>query len=138
MDDVLYIYAPIIPLKPCIMKKALLLLTVLALSLPALAKLKEKHVIGTWTYTADTGSETLTGTLEFKKMEGMLAGTVTTDMGDIIEMTRVEIRDNNVLYFEVPVDYDVLQISVTVDKKSYSGTIAIPQGEIPVQGVKKE
>ena len=111
---------------------------VLALSLPALAGLKEKHVIGTWTYSVDTGSEMLTGTLEFKKSEGTLMGEVHTDQGDFIMMQKVEIRDNNVLYFEVPVEYDVLKISVTIDKKSYTGTLVTPQGEVPINGVKKE
>lgn len=120
------------------MKKALLLLAVFAISLPALAKLKDKHVIGTWTYTAEAGSETLTGTLEFKKVEGTLTGTVTTDMGEIIDMTVVEIRDNDVLYFEVPTDYEVLRISVTMDKQSYSGSIASQQGDIPLKGEKQE
>ncbi len=120
------------------MKKALLLLTIIAISLPALAKLKEKHVIGTWTYTADAGSETLTGTLEFKIVDGSLTGTVTTDMGQLIDMAKVEIRDNDVLYFEVPTDYEVLKISVTMDKKSYSGTIASQQGDIPLKGEKQD
>lgn len=115
-----------------------MLLIIVAMSLPALAGLKEKHVIGTWTYQADAGSETMTGTLTFKKTGGQLMGEVHTDMGDFIEMTKVEIRDNDVLYFEVPTDYEVLQISVTMDKKSYSGRIVSQQGEIPVNGVKKE
>lgn len=120
------------------MKKTLMLLIIVAMSLPALAGLKEKHVIGTWTYEADAGSETLSGKLTFKKVDGKLLGEVNTDMGDFIQIEKVEIRDNNVLYFEVPVNYDVLQITVTMDKKSYSGKIVSPQGEIPLKGVKKE
>jgi hypothetical protein len=120
------------------MKKTLLLLMVLALSLPALAGLKEKQVIGTWTYSVDTGSEMLTGNLEFKKSEGALTGEVHTDQGEFIMMEKVEIRDNNVLYFEVPTDYDILKISVTIDKKSYTGTIASSQGDLAISGVKKE
>jgi hypothetical protein len=120
------------------MKKSLLLLIIVALSLPALAGLKEKNVIGNWTFSVETGTEILTGTLEFKKVEGKLVGEVTTDAGDFVEMTKVEIRDNNVLYFEVPTDYEVLKISVTVDKKSYSGTVVSQQGEMPIKGEKKE
>ncbi|MGW8316600.1 MAG: hypothetical protein ACWGNV_13440 [Bacteroidales bacterium] len=119
------------------MKKSLFLLLVMAMSLPAMAGLKEKHVLGTWTYQADTGSETLTGTITFSNAEGILAGEVNTDMGEFIAMTKVEIRDNNILYFEVPTDYEVLKITVTMNKKTYSGTIASQQGEIPIIGEKK-
>ena len=120
------------------MKKSLFLLLLMAMTIPAMAGLKEKHVIGTWTYQADAGSETLTGTITFSNAEGMLTGKVNTDMGDFIAMTRVEIRDNNVLYFEVPTDYEVLKITVTMNKKSYAGTIASQQGEIPISGEKKK
>jgi hypothetical protein len=120
------------------MKKTLLLLAIFAMSLPALAGLKEKHVIGTWTYKVDTGSEMLTGTLEFKKSDDQLVGEVNTDDGYFIEMTKVEIRENDVLYFEVPTDYEVLKISVTVDKKSFTGTVENSQGELPITGEKKE
>ena len=119
------------------MKKSLFLLLVLAMSLPALAGLKEKHVIGTWTYKADSGYETLTGTLTFSKTDGKLTGEVNTDMGEFIAMTKVEIRENDVLYFEVPLDYEVLKITVTMNKKNYSGTIVSQQGEIPITGEKK-
>lgn len=120
------------------MKKSLFLLLVLAMSLPAMAGLKEKHVIGTWTYQAETGSETLTGTLTFKNTEGVLTGEVNTDMGDLITMTTVEIRDDNILYFEVPTDYEVLKITVTMNKKDYSGTIASQQGDMPISGEKQK
>ena len=120
------------------MKKTLLLLAILAMSLPALAGLKEKPVIGTWTYKLDTGYEMLTGTIEFKKSDGKLLGEVNTDDGLFIEVTKVEIRDNNVLYFEVPVDGDILQVSLTIDKKSYEGTVASSQGDVPITGEKKE
>ncbi len=119
------------------MKKSLFLLVILVMSLPAMAGLKEKHVIGTWTYRADAGTEILTGTITFSNEEGVLTGEVNTDMGEYINMTKVEIRDNNILYFEVPTDYEVLKVTVTMNKKNYSGTIASQQGDMPISGEKK-
>ena len=120
------------------MKKILLLTLIIGLSVPAMAGLKEKHVLGTWSYSVNTGSETLTGTLKFLKEDGKLTGQVITDMGDMVDMQKVEIQDNNVLYFEVPTDYDVLQISLTIEKKKYTGKVVSQQGEMPIEGEKQK
>jgi len=49
------------------MKKLLILLFVLGVSLPSFAGLKEKKVIGTWSYKVETDQETLAGTMKFVK-----------------------------------------------------------------------
>ena len=46
------------------MKKLFILLFVLGVSLPSLAGLKEKNVIGTWSYKVETDQESLTGTIK--------------------------------------------------------------------------
>ena len=124
--------------KTLFMKKILLLTLIIGLSVPALAGLKEKHVLGTWSFTVSAGSETLAGTLTFMKEDGKLAGQVSTDQGDYADMEKVEIRDNNILYFEVATDYEVLRISLTIDKKKYTGKVVSQQGEMPIEGEKQD
>jgi hypothetical protein len=120
------------------MKKLLFVLFVLGISLQVSAGIKEKDVIGTWSYTVETGEETLKGTLKFEKKEGVLVGEVHTEDGDVFTLTKVEIRDNNALYLELQPEYDILKITLTIDKKSYSGSVSTPEGDVPVTGEKLE
>jgi hypothetical protein len=121
------------------MKRILLLTLIIGLSVPSFAGLKEKHVLGTWSFSVNAGSEMLTGTLMFQKVDGTLTGQVSTDLGDVIDMEKVEIRDNDVLYFEVATDYEVLQISLTIEKKKkYTGKVVSQQGEMPIEGEKQD
>ena len=48
------------------MKKILILLVVAAISIPSFAGLKEKDVIGKWSYKVETPDEILTGTFTFE------------------------------------------------------------------------
>lgn len=118
------------------MKKLLIALFVLGLAIPSFAGLKEKNVIGEWSYTVDTGQEILKGTLTFEKAEGKLTGMVNTSEGDSFSLSNIEIRDNNVLYFELQPDYEVMKISLTVDGKKYSGTVTVAGESVPITGEK--
>ena len=120
------------------MKKLLLVLFVMGISLQSFAGLKEKHVIGSWKYKVEMGQATLTGILKFEKKEGNLSGEVITDNGETIPLKKVEIRENNVLYFEVEVDYDVINISVTVEGNKFKGMIGNVAGEVAITGDKIE
>jgi len=120
------------------MKKLVIALFVLGIALPSFAGLKVKHVVGTWSYQIETEYETLTGTLKFEKDGKGLTGHVTSDAGDIIPLLKVEIRENNVLYFELEVDYNLLKANMTIDGKKYKGTIGTDGGEAPVTGEKIE
>ena len=53
-------------------------------------------------------------------------------------MSNVEIKDNNVLYFEVTPDYNVLKISLSIDGKKYEGTVDVGDMQVPITGEKKE
>jgi hypothetical protein len=120
------------------MKKLLIALLVMGLSLPSFAEIKEKDVIGTWKYKVETGMETLTGTLVIKQVDGKLVGNVDTDDGAYVTMNKIEIRDNDVLYFEVDTDYETLKITVTVTKNAFTGTISSQDGDMPITGEKTE
>jgi hypothetical protein len=120
------------------MKKLLFVLFVLGISLQSYAGIKEKDVIGTWKYKVETGMETLTGKLIIEKKEGKLVGDVATDDGTSVIMNKIEIRDNDVLYFEVNTDYETLKISVTVTKNTFAGTVGSEQGDMPITGEKVE
>jgi len=120
------------------MKKLFILLFVLGVSLPSFAGLKEKHVIGTWSYKVETDQETLAGTMKFVKEDGKLTGKIISGEGESLSLNNVEIRDNNVLYFEVTPDYNVLKISVTIDSKKYEGTVDVGDMQVPVTGEKIE
>ena len=118
------------------MKKLLIALFVLGLANPSFAGLKEKNVIGSWSYTVDTGQEILKGTLTFEKVDGKLTGMVNTSEGDAFSLSNIEIRDNNVLYFELQPDYEVMKISLTVEGKKYSGTLTVAGESVPITGEK--
>jgi len=120
------------------MKKLLIVLFVLGLSLQSFAGIKEKDVIGTWKYKVETGMETLTGKLIIDKKDGKLVGDVDTDDGAYVTMNKIEIKDNDVLYFEVDTDYETLKITVTVTKNTFEGTVSSQDGDMPITGEKVE
>jgi len=120
------------------MKKLLIVLFVLSISLQSFAGLKEKNVIGTWKYKVEIDYETLTGILKFEKKEGKLTGEVKTDNGETFLLTKVEIRENNILYFELQPEYDVLKATLTVEDNKFKGMIGNFDGEIPITGEKIE
>jgi hypothetical protein len=120
------------------MKKLLFVLFVLGISLQSFAGIKEKDVIGTWKYKVETDEGTLTGNLVFEKKEGKLVGEVNTDDGEIISISKIEIRDNDILYFEVESGYEILEVSVTVTKNTFSGTVGSEMASMPITGEKVE
>jgi len=120
------------------MKKLVIALFVLGIALPSFAGLKVKDVVGKWSYTVVMEYETISGTLKFEKNGKELIGEVITDEGETIPMTKVEIRDNNVLYFELEVDYSIMEVSMTIDGKKYNGTIVTNGEEVSVTGEKTE
>jgi len=120
------------------MKKLVIALFVLGIALPSFAGLKVKDVVGTWSYEVVTDTETLTGTMKFEKDGKELTGQIITSDGQTIPLSNVQIKENNVLYFEMEVDYNLLKSTMTIEGKKYTGTIVADGGEVPVTGVKIE
>ena len=121
------------------MKKLVLALFVLGIALPSFAGgLKVKDVVGAWSYEIVVDYETVSGTLKFEKNGKELTGKVITAEGQTYPMTKVEIRDNDVLYFELEVDYSVFEVTLTIDGKKYTGVVVVDGEELPVIGEKIE
>ena len=120
------------------MKKLIVALLVLGMAIPSFAGIKEKNVIGSWSYSVDTDQQTLTGKLNFEKKDGKLAGEINTSEGDAFALSNIEIRDNNVLYFEIQPEYEVFKITLTIDGKKYTGSVSTPNGDAEITGEKLE
>jgi hypothetical protein len=120
------------------MKKTLVALFIIGIAIPVFAKIKEKHVIGTWSYTVEVDQMVLEGKFVFEKKDGELTGNVLAHDNNTYEITLVEIRDNDVLYFEIVPEYDVFEITLKISKTSYEGVVGTPDGDIPITGEKIE
>ena len=120
------------------MKKSMLLVLVLLISLPSFAKLKEKHVIGTWKYTVQTDQGDLTGSFNIEKKDGILVGEVNTDDGETFSFGKIEIKEDNTLYLELDTGSDLLVISVKVKKKKWDGTVSTQGISFPMTAEKSE
>jgi len=118
------------------MKKLFIAFIVLGLTLPTFAGIKVKDVVGTWSYQMDTGYEILSGKLVFEKDGKGLIGKAITDDGQTLVMSKVEIRENNVVYFEMEIEYTLMEAHFTIDGKKYSGTFGNESGSLTVTGEK--
>lgn len=120
------------------MKKLLLGLLILALCTPVFAKIKPKHLAGSWNYTVQTDQGSLTGTFKFTKVKKDLKGEVVTDDGMTMTMEKLEIKDGDVLYFEVTPDYEALRVTINIADDAFEGTVSFSQGDAPISGQKQE
>lgn len=121
------------------MKNLLIGLFVLTIAIPVFAKIKAKHVEGTWSYTALTPDGELTGKLEFtKQKKGKLSGKVITDQGDTFTMLKVEIKEGDVVYFEIQPDSEVMKCTMNIAGDTYKGVVAVSQGEMTLHGEKQK
>lgn len=120
------------------MKKLFVLLFVLIIAVPTFAQLKSKQVVGNWKYSVVTDQNDMTGILKFVENEGKLTGEVITSDGNTIPLTKIEIKTENQLYFELKTESDLITVSVKVDEKTFKGTVASYQGEAPITAVKQE
>jgi hypothetical protein len=120
------------------MKKSMLLFLVLLISLPSFARLKEKHVIGTWKYKVETDQGDLTGSIKIEKKDGLLVGEVHTDDGETFPVNKLEIMEDDTFYMEIYTGSDTLEISVTVKKKVFNGTVSTPEVSFPITADKIE
>lgn len=120
------------------MKKLLFALLALAISINSFGQITVKQVLGDWKYIVNIDQGTLTGVIKVIEKEGKLAGTIIDEGGNSFPTTKIEIREGNVLYFELTPEYDVLKVTLKIDGKKFTGTVATPQGEVPITGERKE
>jgi hypothetical protein len=118
------------------MKKWFLLLFVLGMSTLAFSQNNTNQLIGKWKYAVDTGSELLTGEINFTNDTGKLSGKAITAEGNTIPFSKVELKENNIFSIEIQMDSDILKVSAKLDNEKFSGTITSYQGEVPITGQK--
>jgi len=121
-----------------IMKKLMLVMLVLGISLQSFAGPKEKDVIGTWKYKVETDQGDLTGTISFEKKDGVLLGEVNTDDGEAFTFSKVEFKEKDVLYCELDTGYDILELTLTVKGKTMEGSVGSEGGSFPMSCEKVE
>ena len=118
------------------MKKLAILIFTLIISIPLFAQLDSKQLVGKWKYAAKTDQGEITGTFRFEELSGKLMGTVITNEGYEVPFSKIELREKNVLYFEVTTDTDVIKVTLTIEGEKFKGTGTSFQGEVPVTGEK--
>lgn len=124
--------------KPIQMKKLMFVMLVLGISMSSIAGPKEKDVLGTWKYKVETDQGDLTGTITIEKKEGKLVAEVQTDQGEVLTFSKVEIKEDDVLYMELDTGYELLELSLTVKGKSMEGTVGSTEGSFPMSMEKVE
>lgn len=120
------------------MKKLLFALFVFAVSSQAFGQITVKQVLGDWKYTVNTDQGVLTGIIKITEKEGKLAGNIISDDGNTFPTGKMEIKPENILYFEIVPEYDTIRVSVKIEGKKFTGTVGTDQGEIPITGEKQE
>lgn len=120
------------------MKKLFILFIAVCFALPVFAKLDTKQVVGTWKYKVDTGDQILNGTLTFAEKENVLTVAVVTGEGDVFPVTKVETKPENMLYFEIKLDNDLIKVTLKMDSDKFKGTGSNYQGEFVVNGEKQK
>ena len=120
------------------MKKIMLVLFVLGISLQSFAGPKEKDVLGTWKYKVETDQGDLTGKLVFEKNDDALVGKVNTDDGEAFTFSKVELKENDILYCELDTGYEILELTLTVKGKAMEGTVGNEGGSFPITCEKDE
>jgi hypothetical protein len=114
------------------MKKIFVLLIALSISVCVFASLDVKQVLGLWEYSIVLDQDDMKGKLKFYENEGKLTGEVITQDGTTFKMTKVELKDENILYFELQPEYDVIKVSAKVEGDKAKGTVSSYQGEAPL------
>ena len=120
------------------MKKLLFVLFVLGLSTQIFAKITAKDVTGSWKYTIETDQGPMTGIIKVIEKEGKLAGNVATGEGTTIPFTKIEIQEEDILYFEVAPDYEVFKVTLKIDGKKFTGTVTNLDVKVSITGEKQE
>lgn len=120
------------------MKKLIALLFIVAISTQVFAKLKPKQVVGKWKYTVEMDQGEMKGFFKFAEKEGKLTGSIETEEGYAFDFSKVEIKDENTLYFEFTPEYDPIKITLKVEGIKFKGSGSSNAGEAPITGEKVE
>ena len=86
----------------------------------------------------DTGDQILTGTLTFSEKDNALTVAVVTGEGDVFPVAKVVSKPDNVLYFEIKPENDVIKVTLKIDGDKFRGNGSNYQGEFVVTGEKQK
>jgi len=121
------------------MKKLIFVLFALSLfSHIVNAQSDQEKILGKWKYSVEGDYSPMGGLLIFSEKDGTLKGEVAPDDGGLFPMTKVEMRENDTIYFELKPEYDVIKVSLKIDGNKLKGTGTTYQGEFAITGEKKE
>lgn len=124
------------------MKKLLFALVILAASAQIFAQnaaqITVKEVLGEWKYTVITDQGDMTGIIKIAEKESKLVGSIVSDDGSTFPLTKLEIKEENTLYFELVPEYDVIQVTLKIEGKKFTGSAGTYEGGIPITGEKIE
>lgn len=118
------------------MRKILTVLYILCITAQVFAQITSKQIVGKWKYTVVTEMEDITGVLKFVEKEGKLTGEVYSDDGGMFTMTKVEIKEGNILYFEITPEYEVLKVTLKVEGEKFKGNGSTYEGDFEILGKK--
>jgi hypothetical protein len=120
------------------MRKILTVLFILCISAQVFAQITSKQIVGKWKYTVVSEMGDMTGVLNFVEKEGKLTGEVYSDDGGMYTMTKVEIKEGNILYFELIPEFEVLKVTLKVEGEKFKGKGSTYEGEFEILGEKSE
>jgi len=120
------------------MKKLVFVCMFLGFVTQAFAQLNEKELIGTWKYNVSTDQGPLTGTLNFTKKDGKLAGKVVSSDGQSWTMNSLEIKEADTVNFEVIPQGETFRSSLNFKEDTFTGTTGPVHTQYKVTGERKK
>jgi hypothetical protein len=119
------------------MRKLVFVCLFLGLATQAYSQLNEKQLKGAWTYSVMTDQGSFTGVLNFEEKGGKLSGNVVSSDGQTWNMDKVELRKDNVVYFETTPQGETFKATLKIEGKEFKGTTGPSHTQFEVTGKKQ-
>lgn len=120
------------------MKKLVFVYLFLGFVPQSFAQLSENQLIGTWKYTVMTDQGPLTGVLNFSEKAGKLAGKVTSSDGQSWNMDSLELREENIVYFEIVPEAETFVSTLKFEGDAFEGMTGPTHSQFTVSGVRQK
>lgn len=119
------------------MKKLIVAILIVFISLPVFAELDSQQLNGKWKYTIVTDQQNMTGVLIFSETDGKLNARVETDEGYTGQFSKVEIKEDK-LYLELKTENDLIKVTFKLVENNLEGMASSYEGEAPITAKKLE
>tara|TARA_R110002074_G_scaffold104764_8_gene226312 strand:+ start:4477 stop:4842 length:366 start_codon:yes stop_codon:yes gene_type:complete len=116
------------------MKKLVFVCIFLGFVTQAFAQISEKQLMGTWKYTVMTDQGPLTGVLNFDEKEGKIAGEVVSSEGQSWNMDSLELREENIVYFEIVPEAETFVSTLKFEGDAFEGMTGPSHTQFTVTG----